>query len=117
MERDNRRKEEKINELEKKSRKMDKKIVTLSPVEYFAAEYSTIKTFEKTLIKINLEPPQTSKKIYSKLNNSEKVFEKFQRLTLFPRKIVLYSSTQFRILKPSTIISKLIKFDLGFGQT
>ena len=80
---------------------MDKKIVTLSPVEYFTAEYSTFKTFEKTLIKINLEPPQTSKKkIYNKLNNSEKVFEEFQRLTPFPRKMVLYSLTKFRILKP-----------------
>ena len=96
---------------------MDKNIVTLSPVEYFTAEYSTFKTFEKTLIKINLEPPQTSKKIYSKLNNSEKVFEEFQRLTPFPRKMVLYSSTKFKILKPRTIISKLIRFDLGFWQT
>ena len=96
---------------------MDKKIVTLSPVEYFTAEYSTFKTFEKTLIKINLEPPQTSKKIYSKLNNSEKVFEEFQRLTPFPRKMVLYSLTKFRILKPWTIISKLIRFDLSFWQT
>ena len=34
----------------------------------------------------------------------------------FPRKIVLYSSTKFCILKPWTIISNLIRFDLGFWQ-
>ena len=69
--------------------------VTLSPVEY-----STFKTFEKTMITINLDPPQTSKQIYRKLKYREKVFEEFQRLLRFPRKIVLYSSTKFGILKP-----------------
>ena len=81
--------------------KFANQMVTLSPVEYLTAEYSTFKTFEKTIIIINLDPPL-------------KVLEGFQRLPCFPRKMVLYSSNKFGILKPSTIISKLIRFDLGF---
>ena len=60
---------------------------------------------------------QTSKQIKSKLKYRETVLEEFQRLPLFPRKMVLYSSTKFGILKPWTIILKLIRFDLGFLQT
>ena len=74
--------------------------VTLSPVEYLTVEYSTFKTFEKTIITINLDPPQTSKQIYRKLKYSEKVFGEFQHLPRFLRKMVLYSSTKFGILEP-----------------
>ena len=59
---------------------------------------------------------QSSKPFYRKLKYKEKVLEEFQRLPRFRRKIVLYSSTNFDILKPWTIISTLIKFDLGFWQ-
>ena len=59
---------------------------------------------------------QASKQIYRKFKYREKVLEEFQRLPRFPRKMVLYSSTNFRILKPWTIISNLIRFDLGFWQ-
>ena len=46
----------------------------------------------------------------------ENNLEEFQRLPRFPRKMVLYSSTKFGILKPWTIISNHIRFDLGFCQ-
>ena len=59
---------------------------------------------------------QASKPFYRKLKYKEKVLEEFQRLPRSPRKIVLYWSTNFRILKPWVIISKLIIFDLGFSQ-
>ena len=59
---------------------------------------------------------QASKPFYRKLKYREKVLEEFQRLPRFPRKMVLYSSTNFRILKPWAIISNLIRFDLNFWQ-
>ena len=62
--------------------------VTLSQVEYLTVEYSIFKTFAKAIITINLDAPQTSKQIYSKPKYREKVFEEFQRLPRFPRKMV-----------------------------
>ena len=59
---------------------------------------------------------QASKPFYRKPKYREKVLEEFQRLSRFPRKMVLYSSTNFRILKPSAIISNLIRFDLGLWK-
>ena len=46
----------------------------------------------------------------------ENNLEEFQRLRRFTRKMVLYSSTKFGILNPLTIVSNLIRFDLGFCQ-
>ena len=37
------------------------KNVTLSPVEYFTVEYSIFKKFEKAIITVNWDVPQTSK--------------------------------------------------------
>ena len=68
------------------------------------------------LIRFDLGFWQASKPFYRKLKYREKVLEEFQRLPRFPRKMVLYSSTKFGILKPWTIISNLIRFDLGFWQ-
>ena len=68
------------------------------------------------LIRFDLGFCQPSKQIYSKLGYSETVLEEFQRLPRLPRKMVLYSSTKFVILKPLTIVSNLIRFDLGFCQ-
>ena len=68
------------------------------------------------LIRFDLGFWQASKPFYRKLKYREKVLEEFQRLSRFPRKMVLYSSTNFRILKPWAIISNLIRFDLGFWQ-
>ena len=68
------------------------------------------------LIRFDLGFWQASKPFYRKLKYRKKVLEVFQRLTRFPRKMVLYSSTKFGILKPWTIISNLIRFDLGFWQ-
>ena len=59
----------------------------------------------------------TSKQIYRKLKHMEKIFEEFQRLSCFPRKMILYWSTKFGILKPWTIIPKLISFNLDSWQT
>ena len=60
---------------------------------------------------------QTSKLIYRKLRYREKLFEEFQGLSPFPRKMVLYSSTKFGILKPWTNILWPRNFNLGFWQT
>ena len=74
-------------------------------------------TIVSNLIRFDLGFCQPSKQIDRKLEYSEKVLEEFQRLLRFPRKMVLYSSTNFRILKPWVIISNLIRFDLGFWQS
>ena len=68
------------------------------------------------LIRFDLGFWQASKPFYRKLKYREKVLEEFQRLPRFPRKMVLYSSTNFCILKPWAIISNLIRFHLGFWQ-
>ena len=68
------------------------------------------------LIRFHLGFWQASKPFYRKLKYSEKVLEEFQRLCRFSRKMVLYSSTNFHILKPWAIISNFIRFDLGFWQ-
>ena len=66
---------------------------------------------------INLGFWQTSKQIYRKLQYRKKVFEEFQDLPGFTRKMVFYSSTKFGILKPWTNIPSPRRFDLGFWQT
>ena len=68
------------------------------------------------LIRFDLGFWQASKLLYRKLKYREKVLEGFQRLPRFPRKMVLYSSTSFWILKPWAIVSNLIRFDLRFWQ-
>ena len=60
---------------------------------------------------------QTSKQIYRQLQYKEKVLEEFEGLSGFPRKIILYSLTKFGIIKPSTNIVWLRRFNLGFWQT
>ena len=67
-------------------------------------------------IRFDLGFCQVSKKIYRKLEYRENNLEELQCLPCFPRKMVLYSSAKFGILKPWTIISNLIRFDLGFSQ-
>ena len=59
---------------------------------------------------------QASKPFYRKLNNREKVLKEFQRLPRFLRKLVLYSSTNFSILKPWGIVSNLMRFDWRFWE-
>ena len=68
------------------------------------------------LIKFNLGFWQASEPFKRKRKYRENVLEDFQRLPRFPRKMVFYSSTNFRILKPSAIISNLIRFDFSFWQ-
>ena len=69
------------------------------------------------VIRLDLGLWQASKAFYRKLKYRQKVLEEFQRVVRFPRKMVVYSSTNFGILKPSAIISNLIRFDLGFWET
>ena len=68
------------------------------------------------LIRFYLRFWQASKPFSRKLKCRKEVSEEFQRFLRFPRKMVLYSSTNFCILKPWAIISNLIRFDLGFWQ-
>ena len=68
------------------------------------------------LIRFDLDFWQASKPFYRKLKYNEKVLEEFQRFPRLPKKIVLYSSTIFRILNLWAIFSNLIRFDLGFWQ-
>ena len=85
-------------------------------VLYSSTKFGILKplTIISNHIRFDLGFCQASKQIYRKLEYSEKVLEEFQRLPRFPRKMVLYSSTKFGILKPLTIISNHIRFDLGF---
>ena len=87
-------------------------------VLYLSTKFGILKplTIISNLIRFDLGFCQAWKQIYKKLEYSEKVLEEFQRLPRFPRKIVLYSSTKFGILKPWTIIFKLIRCIL-YSQT
>ena len=87
-------------------------------VLYSSTKFGILKplTSISNYIRCNLGSCQASKEIYRKLEYNKKVLEEFLRLPLFPRKMVLYSSTKFGILKPWSIISNLIRFDLGFWQ-
>ena len=59
---------------------------------------------------------ETLKLFYRRFKYRENVFGEFQGLPRFPRKMILYSSTKFGILKPWSSIQSLRKFDLGFWQ-
>ena len=87
-------------------------------VLYSSTKFCILKpwTIISNLLRFDLGFWQASKPFYRKLKYREKVLEEFQRLPRFPRKMVLYSSTKFGILKPLTIISNHIRFDLGFWQ-
>ena len=88
-------------------------------VLYSSTKFGILKpwTIFSKLKRFHLGFWQTSKQIYRKLKYREKVLEEFQRLSHFSRKMVLYSSNKFGILKPWTIVSKLIRFHLWFWQT
>ena len=87
-------------------------------VLYSSTNFRILKpwTIISNLIRFDLGFWQASKQIYRKLKYRENNLEEFQRLPRFPRKMVLYSSTNFCILKPWAIISNLIRFHLGFWQ-
>ena len=87
-------------------------------VLYSSTKFDILKpwTIISNFIRFDLGFWQASKLFYRKLKYREELLEEFQRLPRFPRKMVLYSSTKFGILKPWTIISNLIRFDLGFWQ-
>ena len=87
-------------------------------VLYSSTKFGILKpwTIISNLIRFDLGFWQASKPFYRKLKYREKVLEEFQRLPRFPRKMVLYSSTNFLIVKHGAIISTLVRFDLGFWQ-
>ena len=91
---------------------------TRKMVLYSSTKFGVLKplTIVSNLIRFDLGFCQPSKQTYRKLEYSEKLLKEFQRLLRFPRKMVLYSSTKFGILKPWTSISNLIRFDLGLRQ-
>ena len=87
-------------------------------VLYLSTKFGILKpsTIISNLMRFDLGCSQASKPFSRKLNYRENVLEEFQRFPRFPRKMVLYSSTNFCILKPSAIISNLLRFDLGFWR-
>ena len=90
--------------------RFSRKIVLYSSTIFRISKPSAIIS---NLIRLDLGFCQASKPFYKKLKYREKVLEKFQRLPRFPRKMVLYSSTNFRILNTWGIFSNLIRLDLG----
>ena len=68
------------------------------------------------LARFDLGFSQASKPFYRKRKYREKVLADFESFLFFPRKMVLYSSINFRILNPWAIISNIIRLDLGFWQ-
>ena len=87
-------------------------------VLYLSTNFCILKTepIISNLIRFDLGFSPASKPCYRKLKYSEKVLEVFQCLPRFSRKMVLYSSSNFPILRPWAIISNLIRFNLGFWQ-
>ena len=88
-------------------------------VLYSLTKFGIIKTWSNIswLRRFDLCFLQTSKQICRKLQYTEKVLGKLQRLSRFPRKMVLYSLTRFGIIKAWSNIPWLRRFDLGFFQT
>ena len=87
-------------------------------VLYSSTNFRILKTLAIIPIPIRFDLGfwQSSKPFYRKLKDREKVLEEFQHLSPFPKKMVLYSSSTFRIKKSRAIISSPIRFDLGFWQ-
>ena len=86
---------------------------------YSSTEFGILKPWTniQSLRRFDLGFWKTSKQIYRKLQHRKKVFEELKVLSRFPRKMILYSSTRFGILKPWTNISWPRRFDLGIWQT
>ena len=86
---------------------------------YSSTEFGILKPWTniQSLRRFDLGFWKTSKQIYRKLQHRKKVFEELKGLSRFPRKMILYSSTKFGILKPWTNISWPRRFDLGIWQT
>ena len=85
-------------------------------VVYSSTNFCILKPWDiiSNIVRSDLGFWQAWKPFYRKLKYREKVLEEFQRLPRFPRKMALYSLTNFHILKPGVTISNLIRFDLGF---
>ena len=97
-----------------------KKVFVTFPEKWFYIHRSNLALYWtniKSLRKFDGEFWQTSKQIYMKLQDREKDFGEFQGWLHFPRKMVLYSSTKFGIIKPWANISWLRKFNLGYLQS
>ena len=70
-------------------------------VLYLSTKFGILKHWSsiQSLRTFDLGFLQASKQFYRKLQYREIAFEEFQGLSRFPRKMVLYSSTKFGILK------------------
>ena len=104
---------EKVLEEFQRLRRFNRKKVLYSSTNFRILKHWTIIS---NFMKVDLGFWQSSKLFYRKLNYMENVLEEFQGLPLFPKKMFFYSSTNFRILKIWTVISKLTRFDLGFWK-
>ena len=58
----------------------------------------------------------TPKQIHRKQEYREKVYEQFQGISCFPRRMALYSSTKLVIIKPWTNIHSFRRLHLGFDR-
>ena len=85
-------------------------------VLFWLTKFGIIKTWINIqwLRRFDLRFLQTLKQIYREPQYTEKFWGKFQRLPRFPRKIFLYSSSEFCIFEPFTNIQSHRRFDLGF---
>ena len=88
-------------------------------VLYSSSKFGVLKSWTKIVWsrRFDLGFWQTSKQIQRKLQYRNNVFGEFEALPRFFKKMVLYSSVKFDILKPGTNIQSLRWFDLGFWQT
>ena len=75
---------------------------------YSLTKFVVIKTWTNIqwLSRLDLRFLQTSRQIYRKLKCTEKIFEKFQRLPRFLRKMVLDSSSKFCIFESLPTFSR-----------
>ena len=86
---------------------------------YSSNEIGILKSWTniQSLIILYLSFWQTSEQFYTKLKYREKVFEEFQALPHFSRKLILYLTTKFSMLKLWTNSQSLRRFDSVFRQT
>ena len=85
---------------------------------YWSTNFRILKPWAiiSNIIRLDLAFWRASKRFYRKLKNRENVLEEFQHLSRFATKVVLYSSSNFCILKPWAIISNFIRLHIGFWQ-
>ena len=88
-------------------------------VLYSSTKFHILKPWTniQSLRRFDLDLYEAFKNIYRKLQYSQKPFEEFQGFSHFPRKMVLYSSTTFGILKPWPNTAWPRRFNFGFWHS